>query len=161
MHITRLHGGFFNLRASAQFLDYQTAGGYHPDDGCFFPENRPFSILLLCTYYTLAFTATYTTLAPYSASHVTAFDHFFRLPECTGAHYQTARWFFSKFGWLLPIFLTTRLHGGYHPDDGCFFPRRKPIVFNNIIKHLLHSCIHCDLDHSCTIFHKSSDLHLA
>ena len=60
------------------------------------------------------------------------------LPDCTAAA--------SNLG-LLPIFLTTRLHGGNHPDDGSIFPCRKPILFGNIIMHLLHSCIHCDLDH--------------
>ena len=43
----------------------------------FFPvENDPFSIIVY-TYYTLAFTATYTTLAPYFTSNVAAFDHSF------------------------------------------------------------------------------------
>ena len=58
-------------------------------------------------------------------------------------------------------FLNTRLHGGNHSDDGSLFPPRKPFLFNNIIMDLLHSCIHCDLDHSCSILHNSRDLHLA
>jgi len=33
----------------------------------------------------------------------------------------------------------------------------KPILFDNTIMHLLHSCTHCDLDHSCSILHKSHD----
>jgi len=61
---------------------------------------------------------------------------------------------------LLPTFVTTRLHGGNHSNDGCFFPRRKPIILN-IIMHVLHSYIHCDLDQSCTILHKSRDLHFS
>jgi len=61
---------------------------------------------------------------------------------------------------LLPTFLTTRLYGGNHSNDGCFFPRRKPIILN-IIMHLLHSYIHRDLDHSCSILHKSRDLNLS
>jgi len=83
----------------------------------------------------------------------------FLLQDCTGAHYPTAggrRG--SELGGLLQIFLTTRLHGGNHPCDACFFPRRKPIIFYIIIiMHLLRSCIHCDLDHSCSILHKSRD----
>ena len=54
----------------------------------------------------------------------------------------------------------TRLQGGYHPDDGSIFPFRNPILLNDIIMHLLHSCTHCALNHSCTILHLSRDLHL-
>jgi len=55
---------------------------------------------------------------------------------------------------------TTRLHGGgrrgNHPNGGCFFlPRRKPIILNIIIIHLLHPYIHCDLDHSFSKLYKS------
>jgi len=77
------------------------------------------------------------------------------LPECKGAHYQTARWLFSKF-WVFCQFLTTRLYEGKHPDYGSIFPCRKTILFDNII-HLLHSAIHCDLDHSGSFLHKSRD----
>jgi len=69
----------------------------------FLPENRPVSILL-CTYYTLAFTSTYTTLARYSTSHVTAFDHFLPTTRIYGVHYETARWLFFQIWGLLPIF---------------------------------------------------------
>ena len=73
---------------------------------------------------------------------------------------------------------TNRLHGGGRHRGFChffdyqtargqppwlwlLFPHRKPIVLNIvvIIIHLLHSCIHCDLDHSCSKLHKSRDLH--
>ena len=54
-------------------------------------------------------------------------------------------------------FFTSRLHGGNHPDDGSIFPCRKPILLNDIIMHLLHSCPRCDLNHSCSILHKSRD----
>jgi len=64
------------------------------------------------------------------------------LPDCTVA-------FFPNLG-ASAHFLTTRLHGGYHPDDGSIFPHRKPILFNNITMHLIHSYIHFDLDHSCS-----------
>jgi len=37
-------------------------------------------------------------------------------------------------------FLTTRLEGGKHPNDGSIFSSRKPILFDNIIFHLLHPC---------------------
>ena len=60
-HTTRLHGGrASNFGASAHFVTTSLHGGNEPDDGCFFPaENRSFSIiLLLCTYYILAFNAT-------------------------------------------------------------------------------------------------------
>jgi len=57
----------------------------------------------------------------------------------------------SNFG-ASALFLTTRLHGGNHPNDGSFFPSRKPNLFDNII-HLLHSGIHCNLDHSRSILH--------
>ena len=72
------------------------------------------------------------------------------LPNCTGA-------FFSPRIWGLLQFFTTRLHGGNQPDDGSIISSRKPILFYNIIMHLLHSCIHCDLDHSCSKPHKSRD----
>jgi len=58
---------------------------------------------------------------------------------------------FCQFFWLPDC------TGGNHPDDGCFFPCLKPILYNNIIMHLLHSCTHFDLDHSCSILHKSRD----
>ena len=67
------------------------------------------------------------------------------------------------------FFSTTRLYGNAHAtelygdyqtargsnqpdDDGCcfFFCSRKPIILNIIIIHLLHSHIHCDIDHSCS-----------
>jgi len=38
-----------------------------------------------------------------------------------------------------------------------FFSAEKPILFDNIVVHLLHSRTHCDLDHSWSIHHKSSD----
>ena len=87
------------------------------------------------------------TLAPYSTSHVMAFANFF--------DYQTVRGFFPQIWGFYPFF-TTRLHGGNHPDDGNIFPSRKPILYTNIIMHLLHSYTHCDLDNSCSTL-KSRD----
>jgi len=61
---------------------------------------------------------------------------------------------------------TTRLHGcgrrggGNHTDDGFFLQSRKQIILNIIkIIHLLHSYIHCDLDHSTSKLHKLHDHH--
>jgi len=71
------------------------------------------------------------------------------LPNCTASFFLLPRIL-----WLLPIFLTTRLHGGNHPVDGSIFPSRKTIIFNNVI-HLLLSGIHCELGYSCSILHKS------
>jgi len=34
------------------------------------------------------------------------------------------------------------------------FFQTKPILFDNVSMHLLHSWTHCDLDHSCSILHK-------
>jgi len=73
------------------------------------------------------------------------FCPFLRLPDCTGD-------FSPNLGAFANV-LTTRLHEGNHPDDGSIFSCRKPIIFNNIIMHLLHSCTHCDLDHSYSILH--------
>ena len=115
------------------------------------------------------------------------YGDFFWLQNFTGTHAQATKYFGGFFNFrfrgLLHIFYyktlrghSTGLHGGrrlrilggfcpsfglpdctgYHVDDGCFFPHRKPIIFN-IIMHLLHSCIHCDWDHSCSILHKSRD----
>jgi len=53
-------------------------------------------------------------------------------------------------------FLTTRLYGVNQPYDS-IFSSRNMILFNNIIMHLLYSCIRCDLDHSCSIHHNSRD----
>ena len=99
-HITRLHGGnypedgskkssrkpkLFNnvpnragsyvfsleLGAFDYFLTTRLHGIDHPDDGRIFPaENRSFSLILLWTYCNLARSAIYTTIAPYSTSHV-------------------------------------------------------------------------------------------
>ena len=84
---------------------------------------------------------------------------------CTFYDYKTVRGHTAKLhgGFFPPIFrafthfLTTRLHGGDHPDDGSFFHSRKPILFDNIIMHLLHSCTHCDLNHSYSLLHMSRD----
>ena len=74
----------------------------------------------------------------------------------------------QKYTWI------TRLHGGFFPKFGGFCPffdyqtarglppwwwqfflLRKPIIFNNIIMHLIHSYTHFDLDHSCSTLHMS------
>jgi len=98
------------------------------------------------------------------------------LPNFTVAFYFRIRGLLHIFNYKTLRGHTTRLHGGRrlrilwgfcpfidyqtarvnHPDDGCIFPRRKPIVFNYII-HLLHSGIHCELDHSFSIIHKFRD----
>jgi len=83
------------------------------------------------------------------------FRPFFGLPDCTGTLPKSTAAFFRICGFW--HFLTTRLHGGKHPDDGRIFSCRKPILFNNIIMRLLHSCTNCDLDYSCSILHKSRD----
>jgi len=83
------------------------------------------------------------------------FRPFFGNTRQYGAHYQTTRRARIK----IEVFWTTRLHGGNHPDDGCFSPCRKPIIFNIIIimMHFLHSCFLCVLGHSCVILHNSRD----
>jgi len=82
------------------------------------------------------------------------------------ACYQTLRRLFS--------FSTTRLCGGHtlpdckaaavggvnQPDDGCwccFFSNPKTDLLNIIIIiiHLLHSYVHCDLDHCCSKLHNT------
>jgi len=88
------------------------------------------------------------------------FAHFL-LQDCTGAHYQTARRGSGfEFSGLLPIFVTTRLHGGKPPWWWLLLfypPVDNPIIFDIIIMHLLHSCIQCDSDNSRSILHKSGD----
>ena len=89
------------------------------------------------------------------------FTIFSRLPDCTGAHYQTAQLRgASNFRASTHIFYYQTARNN-HPDYSCFFPRRKPIILNIIIMHLIHSYIHCDLDNSCYILHKSRDLHFS
>ena len=69
------------------------------------------------------------------------------LPDCTegvSLPDYTAACFYFRNWHLLHFFLTTRLQGGDHPDDGSFFLGRKPIIFNNTILHfitLLHSLV--------------------
>ena len=72
------------------------------------------------------------------------------LPDCTAAGGTGA----SAFFWLPDC-------TGQPPWLWLLFPHRKPIILNIvvIIIHLLHSCIHCDLDHSCSKLHKSRDFH--
>ena len=66
------------------------------------------------------------------------------LPNCTATFF---------------LFSTTRLHGAEQPTNPmtatngcccCFFFSNRKQIFLNIIIHLLHSHIHCDLDHSCS-----------
>jgi len=74
------------------------------------------------------------------------------LPNCTVGFFLSPEFFV-----LLPIIID------YHTARGKplwlwqLFSSRKPILFNNIIMHLLHFCIHCGLAHSCSTLHKSRD----
>jgi len=89
---------------------------------------------------------------------ISKFESFFTFYDYKTVQNQIARRLFSPqiFG-AFSLFLTTRLHYGDHPDDGRFFLGRTPILFNITILHLLHCCIHCDLEHSCSILHESLD----
>ena len=81
------------------------------------------------------------------------------LQDCTGA---PARMLQSCTANLF-LFSTTRLHGrATNPmtTAAAAFLRRNPIILNIIIIHLLHSHIHCDLDHSCSKF-SQHDLHFS
>jgi len=83
------------------------------------------------------------------------------LQDCTGGPRAHATKLYSDF--FVPLLDHQTARGGGQPtnqpdddddDDGCcrfFFPNRKQIFLNIIIIHLLHSHIHCDLDHSCSI----------
>ena len=77
------------------------------------------------------------------------------LQDCTGAPRAHAT---KPYGEFFPL-LDYQTAPGEQPtnqpyDDGCcccffyFFSSRKSIFLNIIITHLLHSHIHCDLDHS-------------
>jgi len=83
------------------------------------------------------------------AHATTLYGEFFLLQECMGthacAHATKSREAASN------IFLTTRLHGGGDHPDGCFSPPVENRSFSNNIMYLLHSCIHCDSDHSRSI----------
>jgi len=83
-----------------------------------------------------------------------AFAHFLTtrlnwgiLSNCTAA-------FFPDLGGFCPFwyYQTTR---GQPPCWWQHFLSRKSILFSNITMHFLHSYTHRDLDHSCSIFHKS------
>ena len=129
-------------RASAPFFNYQTARGEakQNSDAC-------------CRF---ASYSTQVTRSSYSVERAMEV----LLQDCTGARMLpncTATFF---------LFSTTRLHGGEQPTNpmlttaaaAFFSPNRKQIFLNIIIIHLLHSHIHCDLDHSCSIL-PLHDLH--
>ena len=92
-------------------------------------------------------------MAAFFISKFEGFFTLFLLQDCTGAHYQTARRAARSvefFGGFCPFFCLPDCTG----QPPWWWLRRNPILFDNII-HLLHSDIHCDLDHSRSILHKS------
>jgi len=161
-YVTKQQGGGLVFGGFCPFLTTRLQGGNHPDCGCFFPRRKPiiFNIISMHLLHSCLHCDLYHSCSILHKSRNCFWQIFFRLPECTGAHEQTARWLFSNFC-ATAHFLTTRLHGGYHPDNGSIFSRRKPILFNNIIMHLIHSYTHFDFKHSCSTLHKARDLHLA
>ena len=138
------------------FLITWLYGGNHPDDGGILPSRKT---ILFDNILHLLHSGINCDLDHTCSILRKSRDGFWKFfPD-----YQTVRRHTTRlhgggfeFGGFCPFFDYQTARGN-HPDDGCFFPFRKPIVFNNIIKHLLHSCIQCDLDHSCSILHNSRD----
>jgi len=114
---------------TATFFDYKTVRGY----------TRTLQILRLLFYFRI-----------WEVLHIfcykTVRGHTTRL-QCGAAA--------STFGGFCLFLLTTRSHGA-KTLMMAIFSQSKTILFNNII-HLLHSGIHRDLEHSCSILHKSRD----
>jgi hypothetical protein len=104
------------------------------------------------------------------------------IPNYTSAHYKTVlwqlHWRWHQTFWpnlilcdnvkKTPlVLLSSPQFGGFCPflekepargQQTWWWHSRKPILCDNIIVHLLHSCTHLDLDKFCWILYKSRDI---
>ena len=154
-HTTRLHDGFFSkFGVFCPVLTTRLYEGKHPDYGSIFPCRKTILFNNIIHLLHSGIHCELGTLARFCTRHVTVFGQFL-------GGYQTVREHITKLHggrlfriWgLRPIFdyQTARV---YHPDDGCFFLAENR---SYSILVLLHTCIHCDLDHSCSILHTAFD----
>ena len=120
-HTTRLHDGFFSkFGVFCPVLTTRLYEGKHPDYGSIFPCRKTILFNNIIHLLHSDIHCELGTLARFCTSRDGFRSIFWGLPDCKGAHYQTARRAsVSNLGGFGP-FLTTRLHGSTTPMMAAF-----------------------------------------
>jgi len=118
---------FFNLRVSAQFLDYHTVRGLQPRWWLLF---SPPKIDHFKYYYYAHITLLHSLRLRPLLLHTPQVTwrlstNFFRLPDCKVEHYQTAGAFFPNLGGFCRFFWLPDCTGATTLMTGAFFPVEK------------------------------------